>query len=61
KYQKKIFTQFFQVPREQMTHQRGYGIGLAYTKYIMEAHGGNISVESIPEKGSLFICKFPLK
>ena len=61
KYQKKIFTQFFQVPREQMAHQRGYGIGLAYTKYIIEAHGSNISVESIPGKGSLFICKFPLK
>ena len=61
KYQKKIFTQFFQVPREQMAHQRGYGIGLAYTKYIIEAHGGNISVESIPGKGSLFICTFPLK
>lgn len=60
KYQKKIFTQFFQVPREQMAHQRGYGIGLAYAKYIMEAHGGSISVESIPLKGSLFICKFPL-
>ena len=60
-YQKKIFTQFFQVPREQMTHQRGYGIGLAYVKYIMEAHGGNISVESTPGKGSTFICKFPLK
>lgn len=61
KYKKKIFTPFFQVPREQMAHQRGYGIGLAYTKYIIEAHGGNISVESIPGKGSLFICKFPLK
>lgn len=61
KYKKKIFTPFFQVPKEQMAHQRGYGIGLAYTKYIIEAHGGNISVESIPGKGSLFICKFPLK
>lgn len=60
KYQKKIFTQFFQVPREQIAHQRGYGIGLAYVKYIMESHGGNISVESIPQKGSTFICKFPL-
>ena len=60
KYQKKIFTQFFQVPREQTAHQRGYGIGLAYTKYIIEAHGGSISVESIPGKGSIFICKFPL-
>lgn len=61
KYQKKIFTQFFQVPREQMAHQRGYGIGLAYAKYIMEAHGGDISVESIPQKGSTFTCRFPLK
>ena len=60
KYKKKIFTPFFQVPREQMAHQRGYGIGLAYTKYIIEAHGGSISVESIPGKGSIFICKFPL-
>lgn len=61
KYQKKIFTQFFQVPRGPMTYQRGYGIGPAYTKYIMEAHGGSISVESIPQRGSTFICKFPLK
>lgn len=61
KFQKKIFTQFFQVPREQVKHQRGYGVGLAYTKYIMEAHGGSISVESEPGKGSVFICKFPIE
>lgn len=61
KYQKKIFTQFFQVPREQVAHQHGYGVGLAYTKYIMEAHGGSISVESEPGKGSTLICKFPLE
>lgn len=61
KYQKKIFTQFFQVPREQVVHQHGYGVGLAYTKYIMEAHGGSISVESEPGKGSVFICRFPIE
>lgn len=61
KYQKKIFTQFFQVPREQVAYQHGYGVGLAYTKYIMEAHGGSISVESEPGKGSTFICKFPME
>lgn len=43
-----------------MAHQRGYGIGLAYTKYIIEAHGGNISVESIPGKGSLLFANFHL-
>lgn len=61
KYQKKIFTQFFQVPREQVAHQHGYGVGLAYTKYIMEAHGGSISVDSEPGKGSVFICRFPIE
>lgn len=61
KYQKKIFTQFFQVPRKQVVHQHGYGVGLAYTKYIMEAHGGSISVDSELGKGSAFICKFPLE
>lgn len=61
KYQKKIFTQFFQVPREEVVHQHGYGVGLAYTKYIMEAHGGSISVESEFGKGSTFICRFPVK
>lgn len=62
KYQKKIFSQFFQVPREEQgRHRRGYGVGLAYTKYIMEAHGGTIEVESEPGKGSTFVCVFPLK
>lgn len=61
KYQKKIFTQFFQVPREEVVHQHGYGVELAYTKYIMEAHGGSISVESELGKGSTFICRFPVK
>lgn len=61
KYQKKIFTPFFQVPREQVVHQHGYGVGLAYTKYIIEAHGGSISVNSKPGQGSTFICKFPIK
>lgn len=41
-----------------MAHQRGYGIGLAYTKYIIEAHGGSISVESIPGKGSILFVNF---
>lgn len=61
KYQKKIFTQFFQVPHEQTVRQHGYGVGLAYSKYIMEAHGGSISVQSEPGKGSIFICRFPVK
>lgn len=60
KYHKKIFTQFFQVPRENIIHQRGYGIGLAFVKYIIEAHNGKISLKSQLGKGSTFTCKIPL-
>lgn len=59
KYRKKIFSQFFQAPHEGQVSRRGYGVGLAYVKYIMEAHGGSIRLESTPGKGSCFICRFP--
>ena len=60
KYQKKIFNQFFQVPRGEGKHQRGYGVGLAFSKYVMEAHGGVINVRSEEGKGSTFTCIFPI-
>ena len=59
RYQKKVFTQFFQVPHREEAARRGYGVGLAYVKYIMEAHGGSIRLESTPGKGSRFVCRFP--
>ena len=59
RYQKKVFTQFFQVPHREEVARRGYGVGLAYVKYIMEAHGGSIRLESTPGKGSRFVCHFP--
>lgn len=59
RYQKKVFTQFFQVPHREEAARCGYGVGLAYVKYIMEAHGGNIRLESTPGKGSRFVCRFP--
>lgn len=59
RYQKKVFTQFFQVPHREEAARRGYGVGLAYVKYIMEAHGGSIRLESTPGKGSRFLCRFP--
>ena len=61
KYHKRIFDQFFQVPNDHEVRRRGYGVGLAFAYYIMEAHGGSIRVKSEPEKGSTFICVFPMK
>lgn len=61
KYQKKLFTQFYQIPREPERLQRGYGIGLVQVKHIINVHGGEIKVVSAENKGSTFTCTLPLK
>lgn len=60
RYQKKLFRQFYQVPRSENRLRKGYGIGLAQSKYIIEAHKGKISVESAEGKGSTFSFTIPL-
>jgi signal transduction histidine kinase len=39
----------------------GMGLGLFITKEIIKAHQGEISVESEPGKGAIFIVDLPLK
>lgn len=58
-YQKKLFTQFYQVPRSEAQQKKGYGIGLAQSKYIINEHGGEIKVESADGKGSTFTFTIP--
>jgi len=60
--QEKIFERFFQYTAnlpEEMTNQ-GSGIGLAITKEFVRLHGGNITVDSWPHKGSCFTVSLPL-
>lgn len=59
-YQKKLFRQFYQVPRGEDRIRKGYGIGLAQSKYIIDEHKGKIRVESIEGKGSVFTFAIPL-
>jgi nitrogen fixation/metabolism regulation signal transduction histidine kinase len=42
------------------TKENGTGIGLSLSKQIMQNHGGTISVNSSPDKGSRFTLKFQL-
>jgi two-component system, NtrC family, sensor histidine kinase KinB len=51
-YLGRIFERFFRVPRD--NQPSGAGLGLAIAKEIVDAHHGNISVESKPGKGSVF-------
>ncbi len=44
----KIFEKFFRIPKGNMHNIKGYGIGLYYTKQIIEKHGGFIQLN--PDK-----------
>lgn len=55
-----IFERFYRGDLSRARETGGSGIGLTITKALVEAHGGNIEVESIREKGSLFKVTLPL-
>ncbi len=57
----KIFDKFYRVPTGNLHDFKGFGLGLAYVKTMVEAHGGSISVKSELNKGSIFELFFPQK
>ena len=54
---KKLTEPFFQA--NQTVSTKGFGLGLTICKKIIESHKGRLSIESEPEKGSIFILYLP--
>jgi NtrC-family two-component system sensor histidine kinase KinB len=58
-FREKIFKRFVQVPGV-AGRRRGTGLGLAFSKMTILAHGGKIWVEENPNGGSAFRIQLPL-
>ena len=56
----KIFDRFYQVDQAHTREYEGTGIGLAFTKELIELHKGTIEVESLEGKGTTFKVNIPL-
>lgn len=56
---KRIFRRFYQVDRQLSRHAGGCGLGLSIVDFIVQAHGGEVRVESRPGKGSTFTVLLP--
>ncbi len=57
--QEKVFEPFYRVDKSRTKATGGYGLGLSLCREIMRAHGGEISLESEPGKGTRVILEFP--
>ncbi len=57
----KIFERFYRVDNRDNREIGGTGIGLALVKALTEGHGGTVSVESEPGRGTTFLLTFPVR
>jgi signal transduction histidine kinase len=57
--QERLFERFFRVDGALSRRTQGTGLGLYLSRSIVRAHGGSMTVESQPGKGSTFSFTLP--
>jgi heavy metal sensor kinase len=55
-----IFERFYRADKNRSRESGGSGLGLSIARWIADAHGAKIEVESTLEKGSRFLVRLPL-
>ncbi|WP_285736982.1 SpoIIE family protein phosphatase [Kitasatospora phosalacinea] len=55
-----LFDRFHRVEGARARSHEGSGIGLALVKELVELHGGTVTVESAPDRGTAFTVDLPL-
>jgi heavy metal sensor kinase len=56
-----VFNRFYQADLRERKSTAGSGLGLSIGRWIADAHGAELTVESTPLEGSVFQIKFPTK
>jgi heavy metal sensor kinase len=56
-----VFDRFYQADLRERKSTAGSGLGLSIGRWIADAHGAELTVESTPLEGSVFQIKFPVK
>ncbi|WP_192820152.1 sensor histidine kinase KdpD [Rufibacter sp. LB8] len=59
-FQKFLFDKFYRVPTGNVHDVKGFGLGLSYVKAIMDAHHGQVTVESAEQEGTCFRLVLPI-
>ncbi|MDY7004211.1 MAG: two-component system sensor histidine kinase RppB [Cyanobacteriota bacterium] len=57
--QKRIFDRFYRVNSDRSRQSGGSGLGLSIAVAIAQLHQGNVTVKSLPDRGSTFTLKLP--